>query len=273
MLRIADQKLQHSTVAYLLERQKKIDSLQSVAKQAEKAKTLWNTKNSGKVGKAAIIDIRKTLGRMAGALQRCMYSEDSAADEIEHHHPKDLFPKLTFVWSNHLFACGPCNGPKNNKFATVHADGSLFNVKNASQIGREIPIPITPALVDPRTENPLDFLWLDIQDTFEFVPACLAGTLEYTRGAYTIEVLRLNIRDVLVAARRNAYSSFAARLADYDAQKQQGAARAVLERAKQELIAAPHLTVWLEMQRQQRAIPRLTGLFNRNPEALTWKRL
>jgi len=273
MFHVPDHPLLQATVDYLVNRQEQIDKLPTLHEQTASAKKLWNSKNSGKAGKAAITDIRRALARMAGALERCMYCEDSAADEIEHHHPKDLYPKLTFVWSNHLFACGPCNGPKNNKFAVVRTDnGVLIDVQEAAKASVAIPAATISALIDPRRDNPLDYLWLDVSDTFEFVPASAPGTIEYARAEYTINVLRLNIRDVLVAARRNAYSGFQARLFKYATQKQKKAPPETLERAKAELLAAPHLTVWHEMQRQQGTIPYLSALFGQAPEALGWKR-
>lgn len=57
------------------------------------------------------------------------------------------------------------------------------------------------ALIDPRRENPLDFLMLDLRDTFEFTPIADAGTQDYERATYTIEVQGLNDRDYLVIKR------------------------------------------------------------------------
>lgn len=273
MHRLVSLDLQQSTLTYLQQMQEKIDALPTTVAQATTAKKLWASKGGNKTGKTAIGDLRKALGKMAGALERCMYCEDSAADEIEHHHPKDLYPALTFVWSNHLFACGPCNGPKNNKFAVVETvENILIDVQAVVRAGNAIPAGAAPALIDPRKEDPLGYLWLDLQDTFEFLPSAEPGTIGHTRGKYTIQVLRLNARDVLVAARRNAFTGFQARLSDYAGLKKIGAPEAELGRARKELLSAPHFTVWLEMQRQQDAFPRLTALFAEVPEAHDWKR-
>jgi len=59
----------------------------------------------------AFRQVRRTLTLMCGGAKRCMYCEDSAADEVEHHRPKDLYPEHVFNWENYLYACGPCNGP------------------------------------------------------------------------------------------------------------------------------------------------------------------
>ena len=50
-----------------------------------------------------------------------MYCEDSVADEVEHFRPKDLYPDVVFAWRNYLYACGQCNGGKNNRFSIVRA--------------------------------------------------------------------------------------------------------------------------------------------------------
>ena len=33
---------------------------------------------------------------MCAGAKRCMYCEDSAADEVEHHLPKNLYPEFVF---------------------------------------------------------------------------------------------------------------------------------------------------------------------------------
>lgn len=49
---------------------------------------------------------------------KCIYCESyvnvSGYANIEHYHPKSIYPKETFSWDNLFVACGPCNIPKNN---------------------------------------------------------------------------------------------------------------------------------------------------------------
>ena len=54
------------------------------------------------------------LSAMCHGPRRCMYCEDSAADEVEHFRPTDLYPEFVFAWMNYLYACGPCNVRKKN---------------------------------------------------------------------------------------------------------------------------------------------------------------
>lgn len=72
--------------------------------------------------------VRSTLMQMCAGARRCMYCEDSVADELEHHRPKQHYPGQVFVWENYLYACGPCNGPKNDNFAILRADGTTTSL-------------------------------------------------------------------------------------------------------------------------------------------------
>lgn len=51
---------------------------------------------------------------------KCMYCESYisavAPEHIEHYRPKDLYPHLSFEWTNLGLACPWCNIKKNNKF-------------------------------------------------------------------------------------------------------------------------------------------------------------
>ena len=193
-----------------------------------------------------------------------MYCEDSVADEIEHFRPKDLYPEYVFVWMNFLYVCGLCNGRKNNRFAVIHPrSGDVLNVT------RPLRAPVVPpptgdaALIDPRREDPLAFLMLDLRDTFEFTPVADAGTLDYERACHTIKILELNGRDYLVAARRTAFHNYCALLSEYarlnDLERR---------RAKRTALSAirgnNHPTVWWEMKRQRRMCWRNSSRAHRN---------
>jgi len=134
------------------------------------------------------------------------------------------------------------------------------------------PSPGRPALIDPRRENPLDFLMLDLRGTFELtpMPTLQPGAASYLRAAYTIKVLRLNQRDCLPAARQNAFKGYRARLREYIRQRDGGAKREDLVRMTAGFAATPHATVWAEMKRQQQHLPELAELFAQAPEALAF---
>jgi hypothetical protein len=173
------------------------------------------------------------------------------------------------VWSNYLYACGPCNGPKNSNFK-VFSRGALIDVTRKKNDPIVAPQRGAHVLINPRKEDPLEFMKLDLLGTFIFLISKPKGTRDYDRAEYTIETLRLNEREVLLAGRREAYGSYKARVSEYITQRNAG----IPARRLRTLIAAlrrmQHPTVWKEMKRTGRLIPELDALFRQAPEALSW---
>ncbi len=87
---------------------------------------------------------------------------DSVADEVEHIFPKDLFPDKCYEWLNYLYACGQCNGPKNNKFALFVENGEMLVLSPLVE-----PPQGTSVLINPRIENGMDFCRLNLK-SFHF---------------------------------------------------------------------------------------------------------
>ena len=198
-----------------------------------------------------------------------MYCEDSVADEVEHFKPKDLYPEVVFAWRNYLYACGRCNGGKNNRFSVIESrNGGLVDVTRLRRARVTPPRKGAATLIDPRHENPLDFIVLDLRNTFEFTPVADVGTVEYRRADYTIDLLRLNDRDYLREGRRNAMKTYRAPLAKYVGLRR--AERPDRDRAqvKRCIRCNPHPTVWAEMKRQHGHHDSLATLFHAAPEAL-----
>ena len=189
-----------------------------------KAKSEWDTKLSSNTKKVAFKTVRETLAKMCVGSVRCAYCEDSLADEVEHIRPKNLFPEYTFVWDNYLFACGPCNGPKSNRYGVVNGTVVEEFIRNRND-DVVPPGAGVSGLIDPRTEDPFAFLEMDlggvtpdgtrIEGTFEILP--LDGLLgaDFARAEFTINVLGLN-REVIRAARKNAFGGFWARIHQSD---------------------------------------------------------
>ena len=160
MIRIAEMALSVHTAKALEKYQAEVDGAGSYGKQVEAARVQFSRRN--RIGNRAFDEVKSTLDQMCAGARRCMYCEDSAADEVEHHHPKALYPERVFTWSNYLYACGPCNGPKNSRFAVVGTNGDIVDVT----LQRNAPI-VRPqrgrsALLQPREEDPLEYLQLDI---------------------------------------------------------------------------------------------------------------
>jgi uncharacterized protein (TIGR02646 family) len=233
--------------------------------------TWWLQTKSRDLDSATFRKVRSTLAKMCSGGRRCGYCEDSAADEVEHIKPKDLYPEAVFVWENYLYACGPCNGPKNSQFAVYSArSGTLVDVTRKRRAPIVPPEPGEVVLIDPRREDPLRFIELDLIDTFYFVPNGRIGTKEYERADYTIKVLRLNSRDLLPVARKEAYGSYRARLSEYIQMQQRNAPEAKRVKLINALKRMGHPAVWAQMKLQADMIEELRVLFKQAPEALDW---
>jgi hypothetical protein len=172
--------------------------------------------------------------------------------------------------SNYLYACGPCNGPKNNKFAVfAESDGRFVDVTRAKGAPVEPPASGDPVLINPRFEDPFRFLDLNLEDGM-FLPSEELTAREGRRAEYTIdEALNLN-RDVLREARIEAYDSYRARLREYIEERDADVPEVRLTRLIAALKRMQHPTVWAEMKRQHQWIQELRELFERAPEALDW---
>lgn len=278
MLRVADRALPAGTLKTLAQLQAMVDGGADYAARVALAKSQWDGKTSSQAKKAAFQSIKSNLDHMCIGPRRCAYCEDSLADEIEHVLPKDLFPEATFRWSNYLFACGPCNGPKSNRYGVVGGGTVVeFIRKRGDPI---MPPPTGPAgCIDPRSEDPLALLDLDLggqtpdgevfDGTFNFMPAEHLGAVDLARAAFSIDVLGLN-REVMCVARANAFGGFRARLVEYRIVREQGGSEAKLVRLRDDLLNTHHLTVFAEMRRQRGLLPEIDALFAAIPEAMAW---
>lgn len=247
--------------------QETVNEAGNYATRTEAAKTKWG---NAKKDVAPFVEIKEALVAMCSGHRRCAYCEDSVADEIEHFRPKDLYPEAVFVWENYLYSCGPCNGPKNNKFAVIEAgDDDATDVTRAR--GETIVEPPTgePALLDPRVDDPLDYLVLDIVDTFTFRPRPRISARKRARAEYTIELLRLNERSYLLEGRRTSYEALVCALQVASAARNADAL-ADIQRPARVVAGTPHRCVWEEMKRQRAKLDELVPLFEAVPEAADW---
>ncbi len=267
MIQLPDLPPSAAVMGQLARWQARVDALPDYADRVTTGQRLFKQHNTRR--DRTFSEVRRKLTDMCSGAQRCGYCEDSAADEVEHIWPKSLYPELVFAWRNYLYACGQCNGPKNKQFA-VFPRGA----RNPLEVSRKKGAPVTPprtgapALIDPRHEDPMQFLMLDLGGTFYFEPLAPKGTQAYARADYTLRTLRLNDREYLPVARAGAYGSYRARLSDYISRRDQGASWPELDLHIQGILREGHPTVWKEMQRQHRLHPELRELFRRAPEAL-----
>jgi len=265
----------------LQEYQDSINGKGTFEKRAEAAKKDFSARN--KTSNAAFQAVKKSLTAMCSGARRCCYCEDSVGDEVEHIYPKSLYPEFCFNWDNYLYACGNCNGPKNDKFAVFKHDSGFFTEVNPpkGQAAQQPPAG-KPVLINPRLEDAMEFCMLDLTGTFEFILRTPQGELQpgteaYQRAHYTINtVLRLNEREFLREAREHSYGDFKARLGEYVRAKANNAVETKLNKMIAQLRKHQHPTVWKEAQRYHKL--RLLGKFDQEfdeyflaaPEALTW---
>lgn len=242
-----------------------INSLKDYPARVKGAKAGWECKP------AAIFDVvRDRLILMCSGNRRCVYCEDSFADEIEHMRPKDLYPSQAYLWENYLFSCGPCNGPKSNRFAVVDPLGNLIDVTRSRRAPVVPPVRGTYALINPRIENPLDFIWLDFM-TYRYTSLAGISPVSKIRADYTIKTLRLNERDALVKGRKGACSGFLGRLERW-VQRRDVWSQAEKDEHLLEFRTERYRGVWEQMKRQING-PRMlefAKLMAIAPEANAW---
>ncbi|MFP5272700.1 HNH endonuclease [Coleofasciculus sp.] len=152
MIRLPHRNLPKNAQNQLNTWQNEINGLKDYAERVDRGKKAFARRN--KLTNPTFRKVRQTLTQMCCAARRCGYCEDSVADEVEHIKPKDLYPEAVFVWENYLYACGQCNGGKNNKYA-VFSDTTGQVKEVALRRGEPMVEPEQgePVLIDPRKEE------------------------------------------------------------------------------------------------------------------------
>ena len=210
MIHLPDSGIDAGTASNLREFQQEVDAAGAYAAQVAEAKTSFARRN--RQDNATFRKVREGLARMCAGARRCVYCEDSAADEVEHIQPKELYPGKVFVWPNYVYACGICNRAKGSKFSVVNG-GRLVDVTRRRSDPVVPPTPGSSAFLNPRLEEPLEYLHLDLA-TFVLVARDDCERIDQERADFTIETLKLN-RDVLIKARSTAYRSYRSGLFEY----------------------------------------------------------
>ena len=234
MLRLDDPGLDAATARALDRYQALVDAAGDYAAQVEAAQGLFKSRNTAQNPTFRVI--RQKLGEMCAARHRCGWCEDSEAGQIDHIRPKTLYPERTFVWENYLGSCGICNNSKGDRFAIL-LSGVLVDVSRRRNQPAARPPKGASALIDPRAEDPLDFLELEARNTFHLLPKYGLSQLDRDRATYTIKLLSLN-RDALTAARRNTFKDNCELLRQYSERRQAGACAEDLGRVRNRASAA-----------------------------------
>ena len=189
--------------AHLQGEQRKVDLLTAFQAKVDEAKRLWKNKKNSATNASFINDIYNTLAQMNISVRVCNYCEANEADDIEHIYPKSFFPERAFVWENYLLACKSCNTHwKLDKCYILNGCSSTVLTRGT------IPNPSSEiAFINPRTENPNNFLLYDFR-TGNFIVHDGLDCQAQEKANKTLEILGLNNRDTLRHSRQEAYKNF-----------------------------------------------------------------
>jgi uncharacterized protein (TIGR02646 family) len=297
MLKIISSTISPTTQTHLNSQQADIDGQVSYEEQVNRAATLWNGKEGSIPKRAAFLEIKAKLTDNAVGEHYCGYCEHNEHSDIEHIYPKGLYPNKAFVWENYMWACKKCNsGLKLDKFKIFNPLGSSSTQDITPQHNPRTyvqPSNEDNVLINPRVDDPLDFLFLDLKSGVLVTHPSLTTPRDIERANYTLELLKIDIREGLKKARIIARKGFINSLKRYIIAKNATSFKELEEcmeelhpvifaysleiektttylSIKEDIITRNHPTVWKEMQRQYLQIPLLTRLFAQAPEALNW---
>jgi hypothetical protein len=283
MLLITEDRPTQAKLDRLAKFQKEIDALPLDANWKKELDKIWADRSRSD----EFDEIKLCLKNMCPGATRCCYCEDSAAAGIEHIAPKVFYPHKTFAWDNYLYICGKCNSGKNATWAIftgVAGKREYFKVpgKKKGQL-RIFPPAGEPVLINPRVENPTDFLELVIDpksDKLNFLPIVNAQNREdQIRADFTLRTLHLNgdDRPELAVARMQAYHDYFDRLSNYQRRKTNDQwSQSQLDQIIVRFLKNSHPTVWFEIKRifgngkLAKVDPYFHELLDSVPEALAW---
>lgn len=206
MIQLDSKILSKQAATVLDDLQTTVNQETNFADRATKAKKLWNGKTGAKARKACFEEVKSTLEAMCVSIEVCNYCEQNEANDIEHIHPKSFFPELAFEWTNYLLACKQCNS--GYKLDKCHIIINQVQLESLAR-GKKPQKGATIAFINPRIEDPNDFMLLDlgtdeVEGTWRYMIKPGLSTIAQQKAKMTIEILRLNSRDTLLKARKSA---------------------------------------------------------------------
>lgn len=257
MLKCVCDDIEATTKTALSSLQSQVDKADTQAEKYAKAKALFSNKNT-----KAFKDIKKKLGAAAPPGDACVYCERDRYRDIDHIRPKRHYPQESFVWENYVFACTICNqDAKKDTYAVLDTQDQVVKFDRTLLFSAPVPTG-THLLIDPRTEDPLDFLFLDLE-TGRFVVDLNGTVANKEKGIFTRDLFDLN-ETSLSRIRVQAFSAFK----DYLTRNKECVTKADAvgaQRILEEIRELPHPTVLVEMRRQAPSAPVLNDLFSHVP--------
>lgn len=212
-------------------------------------------------------DVKSAL--MADQHGKCAYCESRIVGDfghIEHFRPKHGYTTarephmhrpgyhwLAYEWDNLLLSCSACNSAcKRNRFDLRDEKGR--NIKGRDTSREE------PLLVNPVTEDPGEHI------VFHKYMACprMVGGKPSDKGAYTIELLRLNSREELVENRKRAWLRHESleRVSELSE-------KALVQRPDDKTLRAIRRTARKELERMSAPQAEYSAMFSQGRESLT----
>lgn len=151
-------------------------------------------------------------------------------------------------------------------------DNSELDLKNHSLLDPNISPPhfISSLLINPREEDPFEFIELDMPGTFLFVERDDISAIKKRRARYTINLLRLNDREYLIEGRRKEFTNLINALSAYAMAKNAGD-QMTMDRNMEVIQKCNHYSVWVSLKMTHQFLPvNLRDVFHNNPEVLNW---
>lgn len=138
--------------------------------------------------------VLKTLQKMMGSRERCMYCLDSHGSDIEHFRPKATYSNCMFRWPNFLLCCTECGRFKGSQFPLIG--------------NRRL-------LIDPTREEP--WRYLDFDPVTGNITARFDASLNdwSAKGSKTVEILQLDRREALAAGYLKTFQRLAKIVRDF----------------------------------------------------------
>lgn len=221
--------------------QAKVDSEQGREAQYKEASRLFASKK-GPVWR----DVKAVLSAVSPPGRSCFYCERDRYRDIDHRKPKRHYPGLAFNWDNYIYACAICNqDAKKDKYGIWTADGKVVVFDRGLDWLEDVPDG-TDLLIDIRSENPFNFLSLDLE-TGVFLP--LGNGLDRERALFTRDLFDLN-ESSLVKIRMQSYKFFRSYLEEFWRAFSIGD-KASQDRVISEMADLQHPTVLAEIRRQK----------------------
>ncbi len=295
MIQLSSKEINKTTETQLASFQKEIDGEDTFEAKIEKAKAKWKNKDSTNDAKNAFKNVKNVLTEMCSGDRICVYCEHNEATDIEHIYPKRLYPEKTFSWANYVYACGKCNSHYKAENFSIFNPIDSITVQDVTPKRNDYSKPINDdaLFINQRIENPMDFLELDIvYGQYIFREIFTKGTREYEKAKYTKILLGLNDRADLVKQREAAHLWYLSKLKKYVLVKRSEnfiqlqeadygknvienigfeiEKHKILNVLKAEILSHSHQTVWKELIRQRKDLPKTNSLLSEAPEILNW---